>query len=602
MGSCAGAKCGAINSSSLLPELEEGNQYPGNTACVESCGGPGCDRFYPSSESTFNRKPCKIFHFNRWASFAKVEISHFEGKTFRLTLTSLALPPIPLFNTHFISDSPRTAVWKRDHHPALRCPNFISAEQFNCEVFDECTCVPAELHVNCRYTSFSIADWFNNTRNHLPVVFPALSFFPHDKSKVQARVSSMVSAEIVVTFQTAYKPEILIDDATCRISDSDLRGCYGYAKGAFSKVTCLGSRDNVQAEVRCNEMGFTIPCNTTGATSTLRFAFTTARISLTCSVSCGNTHSSSKSRYSQIYHGSNFRTMVQNILITMIGLAIIVVITYIFLSTCGMRILIWIVTLVPKIFFTRINHNVPRLLVRTDVPLLHQRQVAKDLETVLADSLTVIMVDSEKIPAYKRKEWLENGTDHSTKAEDVFSAVTEHMQKLDQYVAAIEAELAKAERRLKDEKCWEQFKRTVTEGQAKKMEVEKMDADPPPPAESLPSNPEMQAVTDEYLDRLIRENKGMEEEEDCRVDQKEHYDRPSDEDAPGPSHRQKSENWGSIVTSTAIYKLHNISYGDSWGFPPVLLPRLHRQIGPGRPKTSSSASASFIDPTTETLH
>ncbi|KAK6052642.1 hypothetical protein COOONC_09853 [Cooperia oncophora] len=142
------------------------------------------------------------------------------------------------------------------------------------------------------------------------------------------------------------------------------------------------------------------------------------------------------------------------------------------------------------------------------------------------DSLYQIKVDSGQIPACKRKEWLENGTDHSTYAQD----------KLDQYVAAIEAQLAKAEKRLNDEKCGEQLpKETAAEEQAMKMEVERMEDSP---AENLPA-----ATDDEYLDRFVEENKEMEEDEDCSVEQIEHGDHPSDEDAPGPSHRHKSENW-----------------------------------------------------------
>ncbi|KAK6057718.1 hypothetical protein COOONC_04722 [Cooperia oncophora] len=55
VGSCKGDKCGIINSSTLIPELEQGNRYPGNTACVESCGGPGCDCFFISSGCLFYR-------------------------------------------------------------------------------------------------------------------------------------------------------------------------------------------------------------------------------------------------------------------------------------------------------------------------------------------------------------------------------------------------------------------------------------------------------------------------------------------------------------------------------------------------------------------
>ncbi|RCN25444.1 hypothetical protein ANCCAN_28843 [Ancylostoma caninum] len=49
MGSCIGNKCADVNSTSLIPELEIGNSFPGRTACLESCGGPGCDCFYLKS-------------------------------------------------------------------------------------------------------------------------------------------------------------------------------------------------------------------------------------------------------------------------------------------------------------------------------------------------------------------------------------------------------------------------------------------------------------------------------------------------------------------------------------------------------------------------
>ncbi|KAK6031840.1 hypothetical protein OSTOST_01995 [Ostertagia ostertagi] len=194
-----------------------------------------------------------------------------QCKSFRMTLTSLAFPPTPLLSTYFISDPRRTAL-----------------------------CTSAETHVNCRCTDFSISDWFYNIRNQLPVVFPAITLSPHRASRVQARVFSMVTAEVVITFQDAYKPALLIDEATCEIGDADLTGCYGCAKGAFSTVTCTASKDDVQA-VSCERMGFTIPCNTTGVVSTLRFASTTAQASPTCSVSCGGLslwHLSSTSRFS----------------------------------------------------------------------------------------------------------------------------------------------------------------------------------------------------------------------------------------------------------------------------------------------------------------
>ncbi|KAK6033317.1 hypothetical protein OSTOST_00454, partial [Ostertagia ostertagi] len=145
-----------------------------------------------------------------------------QWRSFRMTLTSLAFPPTPLLNTYFISDSRRTALWKRENHIALRCPDRASAQLLNCTLFDDCRCTSAETHVNCRCTDFSISDWFNSTRNQLPVVFPAITFSPHRASRVQARVFSMVTAEVVITFQDAYKPALLIDEATYPCMGFDL--------------------------------------------------------------------------------------------------------------------------------------------------------------------------------------------------------------------------------------------------------------------------------------------------------------------------------------------------------------------------------------------
>ncbi|KAE9412083.1 hypothetical protein Angca_000419, partial [Angiostrongylus cantonensis] len=57
------------------------NKYPGATACIESCGEPGCDCFYWSFGCLFYRiylSPTsstiyEIFYCNRWKESAKVE-------------------------------------------------------------------------------------------------------------------------------------------------------------------------------------------------------------------------------------------------------------------------------------------------------------------------------------------------------------------------------------------------------------------------------------------------------------------------------------------------------------------------------------------------
>ncbi|RCN34162.1 hypothetical protein ANCCAN_19982 [Ancylostoma caninum] len=73
-GSCRGDKCADINTTAIIPELSQGNAFPGITYCVESCGGPGWGCFYISSGCFFyriyatpvNNDTYEIFHCPRW--------------------------------------------------------------------------------------------------------------------------------------------------------------------------------------------------------------------------------------------------------------------------------------------------------------------------------------------------------------------------------------------------------------------------------------------------------------------------------------------------------------------------------------------------------
>ncbi|VDO95375.1 unnamed protein product [Heligmosomoides polygyrus] len=173
MGSCSGDKCAAINGSSLIPELENGNKYPGRTGCIESCGGLGCDCFYLSSGCLFYRvfakpkssKIYEIFRCMRWTEDVKLSITveniHTESglrkyvtslipnvpkelPSLQVTITSLTLPPTPKLNSEFISDGIETALWTRTLKPNLRCNSLVAASKLNCTFFDDCKCAPAE--------------------------------------------------------------------------------------------------------------------------------------------------------------------------------------------------------------------------------------------------------------------------------------------------------------------------------------------------------------------------------------------------------------------------------------------------------------------------
>ncbi|RCN45060.1 hypothetical protein ANCCAN_08925 [Ancylostoma caninum] len=186
MGSCVSNKCAAVNSSSIIPELDIGNKYPGNTYCVESCGGPGCDCFYWGSGCLFYRiyltprttQVFEVYHCNLWQETVAIEFTHFdavkgktktflahmlanvpiEWKSFTFTLTSITVPPMPLLHISFISDGNNTALWKAELRPSLRCNDETAATKLRCEVIEDCTCYPAETQANCKCRDLSISN------------------------------------------------------------------------------------------------------------------------------------------------------------------------------------------------------------------------------------------------------------------------------------------------------------------------------------------------------------------------------------------------------------------------------------------------------------
>ncbi|KAK5970736.1 hypothetical protein GCK32_015164 [Trichostrongylus colubriformis] len=120
--------------------------------------------------------------------------------------------------------------------------------------------------------------------------------------------------------------------------------------------------------IKCGNQYFTIPCNREGATSTLLLRFQAARVRQTCEVSCGATNTTFEItgilQWTRTIHGSAMRIIngesnvydeivlpdflhiadvmlswYKTIILVALGFILALVIGYLFLWTCGIKLL-----------------------------------------------------------------------------------------------------------------------------------------------------------------------------------------------------------------------------------------------------------------------
>ncbi|KAK6756360.1 hypothetical protein RB195_014647 [Necator americanus] len=317
MGSCVENKCAEIKASSLIPELSIGNNYPGTTRCLESCGGPRCDCFYLSSSCLFYRiyavptdnDVYELFTCSPWQERvkAKVQIKRPTGETFTtymlglrrnvpvqlasmdVTLSVLSWPYLSILDTKFISNAHTTSLWTSEALPHLQCPSLEAAQSLQCNLIDSCQCDPAENQVKCHCQDQDINKNFRKIGNVLPITFPFLKITEY-YSNVMAQINQGISVDIIINIKETIEDTIVdITDEICEVDNTFIYGCYRCNRGASANVTCSSSSITVYAEIECDVDTFTIPRSPHKEQSTLRFLLPNARVHLNCSIMCGST-------------------------------------------------------------------------------------------------------------------------------------------------------------------------------------------------------------------------------------------------------------------------------------------------------------------------
>ncbi|VDP13980.1 unnamed protein product [Heligmosomoides polygyrus] len=297
-------------------------RFSGVTFCVESCGEPGCGRFYISSGCLFYRiyaQPLiddvlEIFRCPRWKEEVLVELTVRDGSKLtknvttalvptipqemhgmRLKMSVLTVPPTPALQTSFISDGKNIALWTEQQLPALQCLSHEDAKLFQCDVHPNCKCQPAELTINCVCVQQNLtADFHTELRNHLPVRRPWITFeedlLGAENVSVRAIVPSLATAELLMTVNEEIDSTVKqITDSVCKVSNAEINGCYHCPREAVAQITCISQDNDTLATVACEDYTFSVPCTTQGVKSSIRFNFQQAHVHLACTSPCGYT-------------------------------------------------------------------------------------------------------------------------------------------------------------------------------------------------------------------------------------------------------------------------------------------------------------------------
>ncbi|CAI4220589.1 unnamed protein product, partial [Auanema sp. JU1783] len=301
---------------STIPELQPANTFPGTTHCVESCGGPGCGCFYPSSGCLYYRTYLKpnseilyeVIECDIWNPSTRIQLTLTTGSNitsynltlrddtivthdiFSLQITGLTTPVIPLMQQRFIRSAPSTAILPT--HTQLQCPNMTAAAQLqNCTATPDCSCLPAEDAIKCDCRDDGTARVFNDIHHTLPLISPTYSLQSlHDDIIMKIRRNTL--AEILLTIKGTFNTSstfhtfFTFTNTSCGIPDTTITGCYNCQQGAQTNIVCTSSQTTLAA-TQCGDTAFMVHCDPTGLSNSIRLSALTATPNLNCSFSCG---------------------------------------------------------------------------------------------------------------------------------------------------------------------------------------------------------------------------------------------------------------------------------------------------------------------------
>jgi hypothetical protein len=310
-------KCAKIQKDELLQDLGTANNYPGVTACVDTCKKNYffCDecstesyvclfyRYYahPTSERIY-----EIFECPEYQPYmrVKIELETAQNKVeeivkllpgwtlpwndIHLTATSMTIPTVPVANKPVLTDGNKYAILGEKEYQFVQnvqCPSGLEAKRFkNCQINSEiCSCTDKTTKMECDclkgkiwetvFTEGTLLPQINNGRltkveNGELILVPEMT-----AAMIQVRLAGM-------TLRTQVQLN------SCKFEASDLVGCYSCAKGATVVVKCVTDFGRALADIVCPSFRTAVTCGPEEGNRTLSIHVEHYEVDEECEVFC----------------------------------------------------------------------------------------------------------------------------------------------------------------------------------------------------------------------------------------------------------------------------------------------------------------------------
>ncbi|VDK43992.1 unnamed protein product [Cylicostephanus goldi] len=310
-GSCSEQICANLRANGTLEELQYSEKYPGYSGCERSCGGLACGCFFPIPACSFYRvahvprntdvyevmdclewKPSvnislQLTLFNRVVSKQLILLPYVTQKFEEIEFTAISVhkPALPILHRRFAVSETNALSIPEGCKLLVECPSATTAlSNFkSCANRMICACIGTSPPTRCDCPNENIWDIEADQSNKLPTITPFSETFVYGSSIV----TTTQEAEVTVKIES----KLLLDsghytlDQECKVSVTNVTGCYDCQEGATIFISCLTEID-AWLTIKCGAHTFPVECGAKSMQSKIVLDYDQAIVEEKCTATC----------------------------------------------------------------------------------------------------------------------------------------------------------------------------------------------------------------------------------------------------------------------------------------------------------------------------